>query len=113
MLVRSPEAIQRTFEVNTVSHFWTVRAFLPSMIERDHGHIVTISSASAFIGVCYFYDFFLRTPAWFFVCSCWKESSSRIELLTTMIIPYWTCRLRMAIQVLLISLFFVCKLLHH
>jgi NAD(P)-dependent dehydrogenase (short-subunit alcohol dehydrogenase family) len=47
-----PEAIQRTFEVNTISHFWTVKAFLPDMIARNHGHIVTISSASAFIGVC-------------------------------------------------------------
>ena len=47
----SPEAIQRTFEVNTISHFWTVKAFLPDMISKDHGHIVTISSASAFIGV--------------------------------------------------------------
>ncbi|MFN2124251.1 MAG: SDR family oxidoreductase [Candidatus Promineifilaceae bacterium] len=41
------EEIQRTFEVNILAHFWTVRAFLPGMIERGHGHIVTVSSAAA------------------------------------------------------------------
>ena len=33
------EVIQKTFEVNSISHFWTTKAFLPSMIENDHGHI--------------------------------------------------------------------------
>jgi all-trans-retinol dehydrogenase (NAD+) len=41
------EQIERTFAVNILAHFWTVRAFLPGMIERGHGHIVTVSSAAA------------------------------------------------------------------
>jgi all-trans-retinol dehydrogenase (NAD+) len=41
------EEIERTFEVNILAHFWTVRAFLPGMIKRGHGHIVTVSSAAA------------------------------------------------------------------
>lgn len=41
------EEIERTFDVNIFAHFWTVRAFLPGMIERGHGHIVTVSSAAA------------------------------------------------------------------
>ncbi len=41
------EQIERTFAINVLSHFWTVRAFLPGMIERGHGHIVTVSSAAA------------------------------------------------------------------
>ncbi|KAK3087646.1 hypothetical protein FSP39_008710 [Pinctada imbricata] len=43
--------IQKTFDVNTTAHFWTCKAFLPSMIERDHGHIVSIASSAGFIGV--------------------------------------------------------------
>ncbi|MFN2206081.1 MAG: SDR family NAD(P)-dependent oxidoreductase, partial [Candidatus Promineifilaceae bacterium] len=41
------EQIERTFAINILAHFWTVRAFLPGMIERGHGHIVTVSSAAA------------------------------------------------------------------
>ena len=33
-----------TMNVNAMAHFWTCKAFLPSMIQRDHGHIVSIAS---------------------------------------------------------------------
>jgi all-trans-retinol dehydrogenase (NAD+) len=45
------EKIERTFAVNTLALFWTVKAFLPGMIERGRGHLVTIASASGLIGV--------------------------------------------------------------
>ncbi|UCC73686.1 MAG: SDR family oxidoreductase [Gemmatimonadota bacterium] len=38
--------IRRTFDINTLAHFWTVRAFLPAMLERGAGHIVTVASAA-------------------------------------------------------------------
>eukprot|EP01027_Heterolobosea_sp_BB2_P014374 GEZU01020653.1.p1 GENE.GEZU01020653.1~~GEZU01020653.1.p1 ORF type:complete len:126 (+),score=30.18 GEZU01020653.1:231-608(+) len=41
------EQMELTMKVNTISHFWTVRAFLPRMIEMRDGHIVTISSAGS------------------------------------------------------------------
>jgi len=40
------EHIQRTFNVNTVSHFWTIKEFLPEMLKNNKGHIVTIASAA-------------------------------------------------------------------
>ena len=43
------EQIIRTFEVNTLALYWTSKAFLPGMIERKNGHIVTVSSAG---GIC-------------------------------------------------------------
>jgi all-trans-retinol dehydrogenase (NAD+) len=46
----STEEIQRSFGVNVLAHFWTVRAFLPGMIERGRGHIVTIASAAGLVG---------------------------------------------------------------
>ncbi|HEX6874444.1 MAG TPA: SDR family oxidoreductase [Nocardioidaceae bacterium] len=40
------EDIERTFRVNTLAHYWTTRAFLPWMLERGAGHVVTIASAA-------------------------------------------------------------------
>jgi all-trans-retinol dehydrogenase (NAD+) len=44
------EKIVKTFEVNSLSHFWIVKAFLGEMLERNHGHIVTISSMAGIHG---------------------------------------------------------------
>ncbi len=50
ILDASDDDIKRTFDINTLAHFWTTRGFLPSMIERDSGHIVTIASAGGLVG---------------------------------------------------------------
>ena len=52
-----PRLIRRTFDVNTLSHFWTCQAFLPSMIERKTGSIVTIASQAGCIGVAGLTDY--------------------------------------------------------
>merc|ERR1712071_458470 len=36
--------IIRTFEVNVLAHFWTIKAFLPDMITGRQGHVVNIAS---------------------------------------------------------------------
>lgn len=43
----SDEHITRTMGVNVLSHFWTIKAFLPAMISSNRGHIVTVASAAA------------------------------------------------------------------
>jgi len=45
-----PEDIYQTFGVNTLAHFWTLKAFLPGMIENKTGHIVTVASVLSFLG---------------------------------------------------------------
>ncbi|KAJ0417625.1 hypothetical protein BJY00DRAFT_303341 [Aspergillus carlsbadensis] len=50
-ILDQPEAeIRLCFDVNTISHYWTVKEFLPDMLRRDHGHIVTIASTASFAG---------------------------------------------------------------
>jgi len=50
-LLETPdEKIEQTFKVNTLALFWTAKAFLPSMVARNQGHIVTISSVGGLIG---------------------------------------------------------------
>jgi all-trans-retinol dehydrogenase (NAD+) len=46
------EQIERTFKVNVLALYWTTRAFLPGMIERGHGHVVTVASAAGLLGTC-------------------------------------------------------------
>ena len=45
------DKIAATFAINVLALFWTCKAFLPSMIERNRGHVLTIASASGLIGV--------------------------------------------------------------
>uniref|UniRef100_T1JZU1 Short-chain dehydrogenase/reductase 3 n=2 Tax=Tetranychus urticae TaxID=32264 RepID=T1JZU1_TETUR len=46
----TPQQIRKTFEVNTLSHFWTISSVLPGMIARERGHIVAISSIAGLLG---------------------------------------------------------------
>ena len=39
-----------TYNVNTFALYWTIQAFLPSMLERDSGRLVTIASAAGLAG---------------------------------------------------------------
>ena len=50
LLATSDEEIERTFRINTLALFWTTRAFLPAMVGRNTGHIVTIASAGGLVG---------------------------------------------------------------
>jgi len=49
LLEASGDAIERVLQVNLHSLFWVTRAFLPGMRERDHGAVVTVSSAAGLI----------------------------------------------------------------
>jgi len=53
----SPEDIQQTFGVNILAHFWILKAFLPGMIEKKKGHIVTMSSNLGIHGVAQMTDY--------------------------------------------------------
>ena len=46
----SDQQLERTVGVNFLAHFWTVRAFLPHMVETNSGHIVTVASAGGIVG---------------------------------------------------------------
>jgi all-trans-retinol dehydrogenase (NAD+) len=51
------EAIERTFQVNALALFWTTRAFLPAMIAKGRGHVVTIASAAGLAGTASLTDY--------------------------------------------------------
>jgi all-trans-retinol dehydrogenase (NAD+) len=92
LLELSDEAIQRTFEINALACFWITRAFLPGMIRRKAGHIVTISSAAGIIGVPNMTDYCASKAA-----AIGFDDALRVELKhlgypdirTTLICPYY------------------------
>ncbi|ORY03830.1 short chain dehydrogenase/reductase-like protein [Clohesyomyces aquaticus] len=49
ILEETTEQRKRQFDVNIFAQMRMVQEFLPAMTKRDHGHIVTMASASSFI----------------------------------------------------------------
>jgi len=45
---KTPEALSKIFNVNLLSHWFTVQEFLPAMLKNKKGHIVTIASVASF-----------------------------------------------------------------
>jgi all-trans-retinol dehydrogenase (NAD+) len=92
LLDLSDEAIRQTFDINTLSLFWTTRAFLPHMISKGQGHIVTIASAGGLIGVPNLSDYSASKFA-----AVGFDESLRVELKaqghngiqTTVVCPYY------------------------
>lgn len=51
-LLETPDAtIERTMAVNVLSLYWVTKAFLPAMVDRRHGTVVTVASAAGLVGV--------------------------------------------------------------
>lgn len=57
-LMHTPdEKILLTMNVNIMSHFWMVKAFLPDMMNKNHGHLVSIASSAGLVGVPMMVDY--------------------------------------------------------
>jgi all-trans-retinol dehydrogenase (NAD+) len=91
LLECSDEAIERTFQVNTLALFWLTRAFLPAMIQQKRGHIVTVASAAGLSGTSRLTDYCSSKFA-----AVGFDESLRLELKrlghsvrTTVVCPYY------------------------
>ena len=49
----SDEQIVKSFSVNALAHYWTVRTFLPWMINNDYGYVVNVASVAGYVGAPY------------------------------------------------------------
>jgi all-trans-retinol dehydrogenase (NAD+) len=88
----SDEEIERTFDVNTLAHFWTVRAFLPSMIEKGSGHIVTIASAGGLVAAPRLADYSASKFAavGFDEALRLELAQQKADIKTTLVCPYYS-----------------------
>jgi len=92
LLECTDEQILRTFDVNTLAHFWTVKSFLPDMIKQGKGHIVTVASLAGMNGANRLVDYCASKFA-----AVGFDESLRAELMveghsgikTTVVCPYF------------------------
>ncbi|MDX9720830.1 MAG: SDR family oxidoreductase [Myxococcota bacterium] len=85
------EQIERTIQVNVLGLFWMTRAFLPTMVARGQGQVVTIASAAGLVGVSRLVDYSASKFAAFAF-----DEALRVELRrtapgvrTTIVCPYY------------------------
>jgi all-trans-retinol dehydrogenase (NAD+) len=57
ILDATPESLRAVFDVNLISHWYTVQEFLPDMIARKKGHIMSTASMASFLGVAGMVDY--------------------------------------------------------
>ena len=45
-----------TMRVNLFGNYWIIKEFLPAMLSRNHGHIVSVVTSAGLIGFCHMSD---------------------------------------------------------
>ena len=87
------EKIERTFNVNVLAHFWTIKTFLPDMINQKKGHIVTVASLAGHAGTNKLVDYCASKSA-----NIGMDEALKVELMvqgldsfikTTVVCPYY------------------------
>ncbi|KAI1345095.1 NAD(P)-binding protein [Xylariaceae sp. FL0016] len=63
VLETSERDLKFTFDVNTFAHYYTVKEFLPAMVKRNHGMIVTVASYAAWMIVPNMVDYGMSKAA--------------------------------------------------
>ncbi|OQV22323.1 Epidermal retinol dehydrogenase 2 [Hypsibius exemplaris] len=87
------EDVLRVMGVNTLGNFWTVKAILPSMMDRDRGHIVTVASVAGYAGICRMADYCASKAAiiaFHETLALEIRSSGKRGILTTLVCPFLT-----------------------
>jgi all-trans-retinol dehydrogenase (NAD+) len=93
LLETSDDEIIRTFNVNVLAHFWTVKIFLPHMINAKKGHIVTVASCAGYSGTNKLVDYCASKSA-----NIGMDEALKVELMvqgldsmikTTVVCPYY------------------------
>lgn len=57
-LLETPDKLlHRTIDVNVKAAFWLYKAFAPSMLKNNHGHIVNMASLAGYFGIWHLADY--------------------------------------------------------
>ncbi|KAF9263713.1 NAD(P)-binding protein [Marasmius fiardii PR-910] len=85
------EDLKQTFGVNTISHFLTLKAFLPEMIKNNSGHVVTVSSCLGISGTAQMTDYCASKAAINIMHDCLRYELDKLHkapgVRTTLVCP--------------------------
>ncbi|KAF2878443.1 hypothetical protein BDV95DRAFT_614010 [Massariosphaeria phaeospora] len=88
------EYLHKIFDVNILSHFTLVKAFVPAMIAANKGHVVTVASTASFLGVAGMVDYSCtKAAALAFhegLGQELREHHDAPKVLTTIVHPNWS-----------------------
>lgn len=87
----SDEQLEGTMGVNVLAHFWTVKAFLPDMVQANSGHIVTVASAGGIVGSSGLVDYSASKFAAFGFDEALRAELKKqsLNIHTTVVCPYF------------------------
>lgn len=57
ILESTPEYLTKLLNVNLISQFYTIQAFLPDMIKAKKGHVIATASVASFVTCCGLVDY--------------------------------------------------------
>ena len=85
------EAIERVLGINALAHFWCTKAFLPGMVRRGEGHVVSITSVAATVPAAGATAYTAsKHAAYGFIESLrWELRSTAPGVRTTVVLPYF------------------------
>ncbi|HEY5186377.1 MAG TPA: SDR family oxidoreductase [Actinomycetes bacterium] len=91
LLDLTDEQIERVMAVNALAPFWCTRAVLPGMVARSRGHIVTIASMAAAMGVPRLVDYAASKHAAYGFAESLRVELARTapKLQTTVVLPFF------------------------
>ena len=91
LLDLTDEQIERVMAVNALAPFWCTRAVLPGMVARSRGHVVTIASIAAALGVPRLVDYAASKHAAYGFAESLRVELARTapQLQTTVVLPFF------------------------
>ena len=91
LLELSDDAIERVMGVNALGQFWCTKAFLPGMVARDKGHVVTIASVASAVPAASAtaYTASKHAAYGFIEALRWELRSTAPRVRTTVVLPYF------------------------
>ncbi|ETS74861.1 hypothetical protein PFICI_13345 [Pestalotiopsis fici W106-1] len=88
-----PAKVQRLLNVNVTALFLVSKEFLPAMVERNHGHVVTIASMASYVAIAGMVDYAAsKAAALAFHEGLTQELKHRYDaprIRTTVVNPSW------------------------
>lgn len=88
------EGLHAIFDINLIAQWYTIQEFLPDMIKKKKGHIMSVSSMSAFTGIAGIADYCtIKAGLTAFYEALNQELKHRYktpEILTSIVYPLWT-----------------------